>query len=194
MTELEIKNIIERHRPSIAPLLPNLRPASVMALFYPQPDGLSLIFTKRTDHLEQHSGQISFPGGAEDEADADALSAALRETNEEIGVDPGDVDVWGRLNQQATITGYSVAPFVGSIPYPYDFRLSADEVERLIIVPLAHLLNPETRRVAYFPYNGRQYKNYEFPYNGDVIWGATGRMVNSLITLLTTGSEPPPLT
>ncbi|MEW6266945.1 MAG: CoA pyrophosphatase [Thermodesulfobacteriota bacterium] len=187
-----IKEILAQHRPRTGHNLPGLTPAAVLAPFYPDPEtGLSLVFTKRTDHLDHHSGQISFPGGRHDARDHDYLATALRETNEEIGVRPEDVTVWGRLNQEATITGFSVAPFVGVIPYPYSFKLNDFEVERLIIVPLDHLLDPEFFSEEMHPWKGANYKTYRFTYKNDVIWGATARMVFNLLTLLRTGHEPP---
>lgn len=189
-TAQEIKNIIAGHNPSTGELGEGFRPASVMALFYEGPDGLSIIFTKRTNHLVQHSGQISFPGGMRDPEDDSPLTTALRETYEEIGVNPDDVEVWGRLNQEATISDFSVAPFVGMAPAPYEFVLNTHEVERLIIVPLKHLLDPDYFSVEYYPWKGREYKTYNYKYKDDVIWGATARMVHNLLTLLTTGEEP----
>ncbi|MFH1138354.1 MAG: CoA pyrophosphatase [Pseudomonadota bacterium] len=186
----EIQEILSAHRPRTQDLMPGLRPASVLAPFVETDDGPSLVFTKRTEHLDQHSGQISFPGGMRDPGDPDARTTALRETQEEIGVNPGDVRLLGRLNQEATITGFSVAPFVGEVPFPYDFDLNRDEVERLIIVPLSHLLNPAYSGEELFPWQGREYKTYTYKYRKDVIWGATARIVHNLLTLLTTGSEP----
>ena len=181
---------MSRHEPRTEPWGADLRPAAVLAPFYSEPGGLSLIFTKRTDHLDHHSGQISFPGGRRDREDETSLATALRETHEEIGVKPEDIEVWGRLNQEATITRFSVAPYVGLVPYPYDFKLNTHEVERLIIVPLIHLLEPENFEIEFFPWEDKQYKTYRYSYKGDVIWGATARMVHNLLTLLETGQEP----
>ena len=185
-----IRDILANHTALTDHPTHDATPASVLAPFYLHPDGLHVIFTKRTDHLDHHSGQISFPGGRQDPTDPDPLFTALRETNEEIGVKPDDIDVWGRLNQEVTVTRFSVAPFVGAIPYPYDFTLNADEVERLIIVPLDHLLDPNYFSEEMYPWGERDYKTYKYTFNGDVIWGATARMVHNLLTLLTTGREP----
>ena len=187
-----IQTTLSRHEPRTADPREGLRPAAVLIPFYPKPGELSLIFTKRTNHLQKHAGQISFPGGGKDEPDTDLLQTALRETHEEIGVHPSKVDVWGRLNQTWTVTKFSVAPFVGAIPYPCEFRINPDEVERLIIVPLAHLLNPANVSPDEYPWKDRIYKNVKYNYQDDIIWGATARLVNNLTALLTTGCEPEP--
>jgi 8-oxo-dGTP pyrophosphatase MutT (NUDIX family) len=189
-TAEDIRRTLASYTPQTEDLVEGLRHASVLAPFHPGPDGLSLIFTKRTAHLDNHGGQISFPGGMRDPEDPDPLTTALRETHEEIGVDPADVTVWGRLSQEVTVTGFSVAPFVGFIPYPYEFKLQDFEVERLIIAPLAHLLDCRNFSEDLYRYGDRDYKTYKYNYNGDVIWGATARIVHNLISLLTVGSEP----
>ena len=190
MTLKEIEDILSTHRPRTDDLMPGLRPASVLAPFVETDQGLSLVFTKRTEHLDQHSGQISFPGGMRDPEDQDSQATALRETQEEIGVIQSDIRLLGRLNQEATITGFSVAPFVGEFPFPYDFNLNRDEVERLIIVPLSHLMDPEHQGEGLYPWKGREVKTYTYKYRDDVIWGATARITHNLLTLLTTGVEP----
>lgn len=191
MELIDIKKTLSTHRAITADVLPNLAPAAVLVPFYPEPHGLSLIFTKRTNHLDHHKGQISFPGGRQDPGDRDATATALRETYEEIGVRPDHVEIWGRLNQDVTVTGFSLAPVVGIIPYPYDFKLHTFEVERLIIAPLAHLMDPDNSGEEMYPWQGKNYKTYKYYFKDDVIWGATARIVHKLITLLTTGQEPP---
>jgi 8-oxo-dGTP pyrophosphatase MutT (NUDIX family) len=190
-TSSAIKTLLASHQARTVDLAEGLRPAAVLAPFQDIPEkGLSLIFTKRTDNLDNHRGQISFPGGMMDPEDAGPRATALRETFEEIGVRPEDVDLWGRLNQEATVTGFSVAPFVGRIPHPYAFNLNRQEVERLIVVPLDHLLDPAFFSQEYYHWNDRYYKTYKYQYGDDVIWGATARMVHNLLSLLTSGREP----
>ncbi|MCP4755318.1 MAG: CoA pyrophosphatase, partial [Proteobacteria bacterium] len=116
----EIKTILGGYNPQTEPPPEGLKPASVLIPFYPDPKGLSLVFMKRPDYPGAHGGQISFPGGGRDPGDADDLCTALRETEEEIGVDRNAIEVWGGLNTEWTrASKYWITPFVGLVPYPY---------------------------------------------------------------------------
>jgi len=187
----EIKKVLENHHPQEIPPQNGYQPASVFIPFYPDPNGLSLVFTKRPDHLESHSGQISFPGGSREPEDENNLATALRETHEEIGVAPSDVEVWGELKSGPTRgSRYWVTPFVGLIPFPYEFKLDDYEVERLIIVPLSHLLDPENFSEDTYYWDNHSYKTQLYTYGRDVIWGLTARILFDFLTLLNTGQEP----
>lgn len=186
----KIKKIVSGHKVRPQKPIEGYRPASVLVPFYEQPEGLSIIFTKRTEHLDSHSGQISFPGGGLDPEDADDLAAALRETHEEIGVKQSDIEVWGRLRPRGTATSnYWVSPFVGLIPYPYEFKLNDFEVERLVIVPLSHLLDSSNYTEDNYLWSGMSYMTSQYIYGQDVIWGLTAYMLNNFLALLKTGSE-----
>lgn len=186
----EIKKTLSAHKVTPEPPQNGTRPASVLIPFYEQPEGLSIIFTKRTDHLESHSGQISFPGGGRDPEDRDDLETALRETHEEVGIDPAHVEIWGRMkSRQTTTSGYWVSPFIGQVPYPYDFTLSDYEVERLIIVPLAHLMDPAHFSEDHYSWSNKLFLTSQYHYGEDVIWGLTAYMLNNFLNLLKTGSE-----
>lgn len=187
----EIKKILAEHSPRKDPPERGYRPASVLVPFYPDENGLSMVFMKRPEELGPHSGQISFPGGRRDPEDKNNLDTALRETEEEIGVDRNDIEVWGRLNQSHTLgSGYWISPFVGQIPYPYEFRPNEIEVERLIIVPFAHLLDPENYSEGTYVWGERSYKTQLYTYGQDVIWGLTARLLYNFLTLLASGREP----
>ncbi len=187
----EIKKILQTYQPPEIPRKNGFRPASVFIPFYPDPNGLSLVFTKRPDHLKSHSGQISFPGGSREPEDESDLVTALRETQEEIGVKSSDVEVWGRLKAgPSRYSRYWVTPFVGLIPFPYEFKLSRYEVERLIIVPLSHLLDPQNFSEDMYFRDNHSYKTLIYTYGRDVIWGLTARILNNFLTLINTGREP----
>jgi len=121
-----------------------LKPSAVLVLIYEKMGEHYIVLTKRTQDVEHHKGQMSFPGGAYDEGDGDLKTTALREAFEEIGVRGEDVEILGNLDDRATITSsFVITPFVGAIPYPYRFRVNRKEVEELIEAPAAVLLNPD---------------------------------------------------
>lgn len=187
----EVRERLSNYHPVIAPPPDHLRPASILIPFYPdEKKGLSLIFMMRPDYPGRHGAQISFPGGKMDPGDTDELSTALRETEEEIGVDRSVIEVWGGLNTQQTMaSSYWITPFVGQIPYPYEFNPDPSEVDRLIIVPFSHILNPSHSTYGDYNFRGYEYPSYMFTYGEDVIWGLTARILRSFISFLRTGTE-----
>ena len=145
-----------------------------------------ILFTKRTDRVEHHKGQISFPGGSVDEEDSSSLETALRESEEEIGLSREDVEVLGRIDDTLTLASdFIVHPFVGLVPYPYDFIINEREVERLIIVPIDVFQNENSRNNIYtVEFEGETYHTQAYEYNGDVIWGATARMIENFMGII----------
>lgn len=142
-----------------------------------------LLFTRRTERVEAHKGQVSFPGGACDVGETTAEETALREAEEEIGLNPQHVRVLGRLNHLITVTYFRVRPVVGVIPWPYTFRVSTIEVARLFTIPLHWLANRQNYWEFPLPDSSRSVIAYH-PYDGELLWGATARMtVNFLETL-----------
>ncbi len=146
-------------------------------------DEWHVLFTRRTDRVESHKGQVSFPGGACDEGETTPEQTALREAEEEIGMNPADVKVLGRLSQMITISSFRVSPIVGIIPWPYTFRVAGAEVARVFTIPLLWLAN----RNHYWEFSLRESERSLIayhPYDGELLWGATARMtVNFLKTL-----------
>jgi len=163
--------------PCARPVPNGTRPAAVLAPFVRDNGRWKVLFTKRTDRVESHKGQVSFPGGTRDPADESHAATALRETEEEIGVARGDVELVGRLNPIVTITNFLVHPFVGIIPYPYPFKLNRNEVARLLEVDLEQLV-AEARAQAHFPPGSL---DLEFNQGGEIIWGATARILYQLL-------------
>ncbi|MBI5963508.1 MAG: CoA pyrophosphatase [Chloroflexi bacterium] len=142
-----------------------------------------LLFTRRTDRVESHKGQVSFPGGASDEGEATPEETALREAEEEIGMKPGDVKVLGRLSQLITVSSYRVSPIVGVIPYPYAFKVGGFEVERVFTIPLSWLAT----RSNYWEFSLRESDRSLIayhPYDGELLWGATARMTVNFLKIL----------
>lgn len=144
-----------------------------------------VLFTRRTDRVESHKGQVSFPGGACDDGETSAEVTALREAHEEIGLRPDDVRVLGRLRSMITISSYEVTPVVAAFPLPYTFTISTIEVARVFTMPLRWLASREN----YWELarnEGRTLIAYH-PYDGELLWGATARMTVQLITTLGLG-------
>jgi 8-oxo-dGTP pyrophosphatase MutT (NUDIX family) len=186
----EIKQVLSAYQPDRIDNRRGFRPASVLIPFYCHHGELSLIFIKRTEAPGPHGGQISFPGGARDEADKDDLCTALRETEEEIGVDRNQIEVWGELIPSFTeASKYWVTPFVGKIPSPHDFHPNSAEVERLFFIPLTHLLDRSHFSIESCPWKHGLYTTYIFRYGKETIWGLTAQFLNSFLTLLRHGKE-----
>jgi 8-oxo-dGTP pyrophosphatase MutT (NUDIX family) len=145
-----------------------------------------ILFTKRTDMVEQHKGQISFPGGSVDKEDSSLLETALRESEEEVGLLKGDVDVLGRIDDTLTVASdFIIRPFVGFVPFPYDFVINEEEVERLIIVPIDVFKTENSENDVFaVEFEGKIYHSKAYEYNGDVIWGATARMIENLMGII----------
>jgi 8-oxo-dGTP pyrophosphatase MutT (NUDIX family) len=142
-----------------------------------------LLFTRRTDRVESHKGQVSFPGGACDEGETTPEETALREADEEIGLNPRDVRVLGRLSNLITITYFRVTPVVGVVRWPTVFRVGEHEVARIFTMPLAWLANPSNRWQFEIPGTNRSLIAYH-PYDGELLWGATARMTVDFLNVL----------
>lgn len=177
--------VAEEDVPELLRLLPpSLSPAAVLMPIVERPDGLSVLLTRRASALKRHGGQISFPGGRLEASDEGPLAAALRETEEEIGLARDFVTVAGYLRPHVIITGYWVVPVVGFVRPGFELQLDAAEVQEAFEVPLAHLLDPANhvqreRKIAHLTI-----KTTEIPYGNYVIWGATAAMLLALSRLL----------
>ena len=141
---------------------------------------LSVLFTLRTPRLAAHAGQVAFPGGKIDASDASPGAAALREAEEEIGLDPKSVTVIGALDPYLTGTGFRVVPVLGRVEPPETFRVNQDEVEEIFEVPLATLMSPGVMRRASRVFGGRERYFYEMEFEGHTIWGATAGIIVGL--------------
>jgi 8-oxo-dGTP pyrophosphatase MutT (NUDIX family) len=160
-----------------------LKCAAVLVPLVWHTDEWHLLFTRRTDTVESHKGQVSFPGGACDEGEITPEETALREAEEEIGIQPNSVKVLGRLANLVTITYFRVTPVVGVVQWPAVFRVGEHEVARVFTMPLGWLANPANRWQFELPGTGRSLIAFH-PYDGELLWGATARMTVDFLNVL----------
>lgn len=169
--------------------------AAVLLLIYERDGEPHVVFQKRSEHVLHHKGQISFPGGTADATDPDLRFTALRETDEEMGVVPEDIDLLGQLDEIHTITNFRVTPFVGWLRRQYDFRYPDAEVAYLLEVPISHLLDPRYFVPDRRSVRGKQVVLPAYRFRGDLIWGATARMLTNFLDIWSTldpAAPPPP--
>ena len=160
--------------------------AAVLIPLFRDDGKYKVLFTERTDRVEHHKGQISFPGGAKDEDDGSFQETALREVYEEIGILKEDIEILGRIDDTTTVTSnFIIHPFVGVIPYPYDFKLNSREVKRLIVAPLNFFFADGALDKGHtIEIEGATYRTPAYIYDGDLIWGATARIMENFINIL----------
>jgi len=146
-------------------------------------DEWHVLYTRRTDKVETHKGQVSFPGGACDPGEETPEQTALREAHEEVGIHPKDVRVLGRLAPMITITSFRVTPVVGVVKWPYAFRVENAEVARVFTMPLSWLSERNNRWEFKLP--GRKYSLIVYhPFDGEILWGATAIMTDTFMKVL----------
>jgi 8-oxo-dGTP pyrophosphatase MutT (NUDIX family) len=162
-----------------------LRRAAVLVPVVSREGDLSVLLTRRTAHLHDHAGQISFPGGRAEPHDPTAAATALRETEEETGIAPAHVEVLGELSEYVTVTGYRVTPVVGLVRAPFELRPDSFEVAEVFEVPLPFLLDPANHQRNAVAVAGYRRHYYAVPYRGYYIWGATAGMLMNLHAHLT---------
>jgi 8-oxo-dGTP pyrophosphatase MutT (NUDIX family) len=168
----------QRVRRSIDTAPPLLR-AGVLIPLVVRGNGIELVFTRRTDTVLTHKGQISFPGGQREDSDVETVETALRESYEEIGLEPSRVTVLGELDDVFTaVSSFVITPVVGLVQGGIDdLRLAPDEVKSLLVVPIARLLDPSVHTSETRSVGEQQYRIHYYTVGEDVIWGATGRIV-----------------
>ncbi len=143
-----------------------------------------VLVTQRTQTVGHHKGQISFPGGACEPGDGDKLATALRETFEEVGIAPESVEVLGAGDDYQTVSSFSVTPFVGVVPFPYEARLNREEVDGLVEVPLSFLRDPAHLRVERWEYQDQCHDVLFWDYGPHTVWGATAQMLKEFLDLV----------
>jgi 8-oxo-dGTP pyrophosphatase MutT (NUDIX family) len=167
---------------------PGLLPAGVLVPLFFADGEPQMLLTQRTWNLKDHRGQIAFPGGVRDPEDPHLLATAIRETQEEIGLNPEAVEVLGSLEPVSTVTGYWINPYPALIPYPYKFTPNRREVKRLIFVRLEEFLDPPRWSTRLYEFKGQRVWVCYFQYGKTLIWGATARIILEFLTRL--GENP----
>src|SRR4030065_1139278 len=158
--------------------------AAVLVPLFQKEGDCHLLFTKRSEQVKNHKGEISFPGGVVDEEDSELVNTALREAFEEIGLKESDVQIIGILDDIVTITEFIVTPIVGLFPYPYPFKVSEAEIAELIEVPLASLLDEDSFSEREIFRGGQKEIVYAYEYGKHIIWGATARILKQFLDLI----------
>ena len=161
-----------------------LIPSAVLVLLYLKNDEVNVLLNKRSETVEHHKNEISFPGGRMDKHDHSLFDTALRETKEEIGVSPDDVNMFGQLDQVETMTGYSITPYVGTIPKKYNFNINSAEVSKLLEIPLFKFNDGTVLRKELRYFNGNWLSKHNYVYEGHLIWGATANIIGNLVKIL----------
>jgi 8-oxo-dGTP pyrophosphatase MutT (NUDIX family) len=185
LTQREIKRVASESG-SVAEG-PSLVKAGVLLPLFCKDGSYHILFTRRTDTVKRHKGEISFPGGMYDASDRDLAATALREAHEEVGIKPQDVQLLGELDEVMTLTDFIVSPFVGLIPFPYVFVPSAEEIAEIIILPLSGFLKEGVLSEEDWQYGDKTAKVYTYHCGRHIIWGATARILRQFLDLITAG-------
>ena len=174
LSERKKRSIVEPSHISAAVLMP----------IYYKDGQYHILFTKRTDTVKTHKGHVCFPGGGYEEGDATLADTALREAAEEVGLRPEDAEIIGELDDIASLTtNYVISPFVAFIPWPYEFTLNEEEAERIIEVPIPVLLDRNNLQKGTEFMEGASVTSYFYHYQGDIIWGATARILTQFLDI-----------
>jgi 8-oxo-dGTP pyrophosphatase MutT (NUDIX family) len=176
--DADLSRRLARHFP------PDPVPAAVLMPLIDRPAGLTVLLTQRASQLARHAAQISFPGGRLEQTDANNASAALRETEEEIGLHPGRVQVFGYLPDHLVISGFRVTPVLGLVAPPFSLELNPAEVAGVFEVPLAHVLDSANHKARLRRVGDEDLLLYDIPWEGQNIWGATAGMLLTFVRML----------
>ena len=185
LTKEKLKSIFKErlHQQFMPPK--NAKESAVIVPFLLLNGSWHLIFEKKVKDNSQHAGQMAFPGGSKDKEDRDFLDTAIRETCEETGICGDDLTILGEIKPTVTLkTNFVIYPFAAIVNKPPPYRINRDEVEKLVFIPLDYLIKQHPFRYKKFIFNGKERTTMVIPYKGEVIWGASARILDNFIPLL----------
>jgi len=163
----------------------NLIPSAVLILLYKKNDGIHVVLTKRSMDLKMHKGEFCFPGGIREPIDENLLSTAIRETNEEVGIDSDDVDILGRIPGYVATANHYIVGFVGEVQYGYEYKLNYKEVNSIIQIPITSLRSLSSHRYEYILAKNDKIKKLRcYGFKGNFIFGATALLLSNLIKIV----------
>lgn len=184
----EIKEALSsREKRSIS--FPDYRKSAVMMLFMEKDGEPHVLLSLRTDRVSTHKGQVSFPGGSYDETDRDFLETALRETFEEVGIEPSEIEVLGEYDEYISIAGFHVYVYAGALNRPVEYKISADEIEEILEVPFSLFYNESYDRCEKVTYAGRDFDVYYYNFKNSTIWGLTARILTDFSRKVCKGTD-----
>lgn len=166
-----------RNREKRSISFPDYRKAAVMMLFFVKNNIPHVLLQLRTDRVSTHKGQVSMPGGGFDSTDRDLLHTALRETHEEMGIDPSAIEVIGEFDEYISIMGFQVNVFAGALNSAVEYTACDDETEQILEVPFSLFYNEEFYKCEKLTYEGREFDVYYYDFNGITVWGMTARIL-----------------
>jgi 8-oxo-dGTP pyrophosphatase MutT (NUDIX family) len=168
---------------------PNPVPAAVLVALVDRPEGLTVLLTQRASQLAKHAAQISFPGGRLEESDADVASAAMREAQEEIGLDPARVRVFGYLPDHLVISGFRVTPVLSLVTPPFELVPNPAEVAEVFEVPVSHVFDRRNHKARLRRVGDEDMLLFDIPFEGHSIWGATAGMLLTFVRMVQDGES-----
>ncbi len=158
-------------------------PAGVLIPLFEKNGEAHVLLTLRTNTVASHKGQVSFPGGGFEDGDADIRQTALRETYEEVGIDPSKIELLGELDDVWAVSNHVVTPVVGIIPHPYPYRVSTQEIEEIIEAPLSFFIDTANCRLETRPYRGKDVPVYFYQYQQHTVWGLTAMILREFLEI-----------
>lgn len=181
-----IERILQKRKKSEI-RLKDFRPSAVLVPVFKKESEDHLLFTLRNDQVRHHKGEICFPGGTFDEEDKNLLTTALREAEEELGIQKKDIKILGELDEIITPTFFRIAPFVGRIPFPYPLKINQQEISEVLEIPLSHFFDEKRLRTERVEHFGETFEIPYYEWKNHTVWGATGRIVRQLVETLKKG-------